>query len=43
MCCLPFENGSFDIVLSLNGFHAFPHKDSAYKETHRVLKDRGIR
>jgi len=23
---LPFENESFDLVLSLNGFHAFPDK-----------------
>ena len=40
--CLPFENDSFDVVLSLNGFHAFPDKNAAYKETRRVLKDGGI-
>lgn len=39
---LPFEDVSFDIVLSLNGFHAFPDKDAAYKETFRVLKPGGI-
>lgn len=39
---LPFEDESFDIVLSLNGFHAFPDKDAAYKETYRVLKKGGI-
>lgn len=39
---LPFDNESFDIVLSLNGFHAFPDKDAAYSETHRVLKKGGI-
>lgn len=39
---LPFEDGSFDIVLSLNGFHAFPDKEAAYSETHRVLKHGGI-
>jgi ubiquinone/menaquinone biosynthesis C-methylase UbiE len=38
---LPFDNGSFDIVLSLNGFHAFPDKDAAYRETFRVLKPGG--
>lgn len=38
---LPFEDESFDIVLSLNGFHAFPDKDAAYKETFRVLKKGG--
>ena len=38
---LPFEDGSFDIVLSLNGFHAFPDKEAAYSETFRVLKKGG--
>ena len=39
---LPYEDESFDIVLSLNGFHAFPDKEAAYKETFRVLKKGGI-
>ena len=39
---LPFENESFDLVLSLNGFHAFPDKDAAYREICRVLKPGGI-
>ena len=39
---LPFEGCSFDLVLSLNGFHAFPDKDAAYRETFRVLKPGGI-
>lgn len=38
---LPFEDESFDIVLSLNGFHAFPDKEAAYRETCRVLKRGG--
>ena len=38
---LPFEDGSFDIVLSLNGFHAFPDKEAAWRETFRVLKKGG--
>ena len=38
---LPFEDESFDIVLSLNGFHAFPDKEAAYAETFRVLKRGG--
>ncbi len=38
---LPFEDESFDIVLSLNGFHAFPDKEAAYRETYRVLKTGG--
>ena len=38
---LPFDDGSFDIVLSLNGFHAFLDKEAAYRETFRVLKPGG--
>ena len=38
---LPFADRSFDIVLSMNGFHAFPDKHSAFRETHRVLKRGG--
>jgi len=39
---LPFRDESFDIVLSLNGFHAFPDKGAAFRETARVLKKGGI-
>ena len=39
---LPFENESFDLVLSLNGFHAFPDKEAAYRETCRVLRSGGV-
>lgn len=39
---LPFGDGSFDLVLSLNGFHAFPDKEAAYRETLRVLKPGGV-
>ena len=39
---LPFEDGHFDIVLSLNGFHAFPDKEAAFRETFRVLKPGSI-
>ncbi|MBQ3374445.1 MAG: class I SAM-dependent methyltransferase [Oscillospiraceae bacterium] len=38
---LPFEEETFDIVLSMNGFHAFPDKEAAYRETFRVLKKGG--
>ena len=39
---LPFPDESFDLVLSLNGFHAFPDKDAAFCETQRVLKPGGV-
>ena len=38
---LPFEDERFAIVLSLNGFHAFPDKEAAWRETYRVLKKGG--
>ena len=39
---LPYADDTFDIVLSLNGFHAFPDKEAAYREVFRVLKPGGI-
>lgn len=39
---LPFGDNSFDAVLSLNGFHAFPDKEAAYRETFRVLRPGGV-
>lgn len=38
---LQMENETFDIVLSMNGFHAFPDKQKAFSETNRVLKKGG--
>lgn len=38
---LPFENETFDTVLSMNGFHVFPDKEKAFSETIRVLKTGG--
>jgi len=38
---LPFSDGEFDTVLSMNGFHAFPDKKKAFSETNRVLKTGG--
>ena len=39
---LPYADGAFDAILSMNGFHAFPDKDSAFAETARVLKKGGM-
>lgn len=38
---LPFESQSIDVVMSMNGFHAFPDKIKAFDETCRVLKKGG--
>ena len=38
---LQMDDNSFDIVLSMNGFHAFPDKQKAFSETCRVLKSGG--
>ena len=39
---LPFADETFDLVLSVNGFHVFPDKISAHAEVFRVLKRGGI-
>ncbi len=39
---LPFKSSSFDIVISMNGFHAFKNKTKANSEINRVLKNGGI-
>lgn len=38
---LQMDDESFDIVISMNGFHAFPDKQKAFQETWRVLKPGG--
>ncbi|MBQ7979128.1 MAG: methyltransferase domain-containing protein [Candidatus Methanomethylophilaceae archaeon] len=38
---LPFADGSFDTVLSMNGIHVFPDKEKAWSEIRRVLKPGG--
>ena len=38
---LPYADGTFDVVLSLNGFHAFPDKEAAYWEVFRALRPGG--
>lgn len=38
---ISFCHGFFDMVLSINGFHAFPDKEKAFSEVYRVLKPGG--
>ncbi len=38
---LPFDDGTFDVVLCMNGFHVFGDKEGAYGEVCRVLKPGG--
>ena len=38
---MPFEDGTFDKILCMNGLHVFPDKTKAYAEIHRVLKSGG--
>lgn len=38
---LPFDDSFFDIVLCMNGVHAFPDKEKSFLEIHRVLKKDG--
>ncbi|WP_260442439.1 class I SAM-dependent methyltransferase, partial [Tannerella forsythia] len=39
---LPYPDESFDCVLSMSGFQAFPDKPKAFAETFRVLKQGGL-
>jgi ubiquinone/menaquinone biosynthesis C-methylase UbiE len=39
---IPFHDETFNMVLSMNGFHAFPNKEKALAEIYRVLKKGGI-
>lgn len=38
---LPFEDGSFDAVLTSNSFHHYPHPERFFSEAYRVLKPNG--
>jgi len=38
---LQMGDESFDVVVSMNGFHAFPDKQKAFRETWRVLRPGG--
>ncbi len=39
---MPFGDESFDVVVSMNGFHAFSDKEAAFDEVFRVLKPGGL-
>ena len=39
---MQMNDESFDTVISMNGFHAFPDKKRAFQETWRVLKSGGF-
>ena len=39
---LKFDDNIFDLVLSIDGLHAFPDKSAAYNEIFRVIKPGGI-
>ena len=39
---LPYPKESFDCILSMNGFQAFPDKEKAFAEIFRVLKPGGF-
>ena len=39
---LEFDDKYFDLVLSIDGLHAFPDKSTAYNEIFRVIKPNGI-
>ena len=38
---MPFDDGSFDYILCMNGLHVFPDKDKAHSEILRTLKQGG--
>ena len=38
---LPFKDGHFDYILTMNGFHVFTEKKAAFEELYRVLQKGG--
>ena len=42
MFCLPYANGSFDVVIGSNSLHIVPQPEKALAEIRRVLKDDGV-
>ena len=42
MCCLPYADESFEVVIVSNALHIVPQPEKALAEIHRVLKDDGV-
>ena len=42
MFCLPYADGSFDVVIVANALHIVPKPEKALSEIRRVLKDDGV-
>ena len=42
MFCLPYAEGSFDVVIVSNALHIVPQPEKALAEIRRVLKDDGV-
>ena len=42
MFCLPYVDGSFDVVIVSNALHIVPNPEKALAEMRRVLKDDGV-
>ena len=40
--CLPYADGSFDVVIAANVLHVIPEPERALQEIRRVLKDNGV-
>lgn len=38
---LPYDDHHFDLVITMNGIHAFPDKDAAFAQMRRVLRPGG--
>jgi ubiquinone/menaquinone biosynthesis C-methylase UbiE len=38
---LPIVSAAIDVLLTMNGYHAFPDKEKALKEITRVIKSNG--
>ena len=42
MCCLPYADESFEVVIVSNALHIVPQPEKALAEIHRVLRDDGV-